>query len=124
MPAKRFSPAAIKTIDATGYFYIRAGDEHRFIAIWVVVVDARVFVRPWNDKAGGWYREFLENPIGAVKVGQQVVRVRARTVRSARLIDAVDEAYAAKYTSKANQPYVKGFATKKRKATTTELIPA
>ena len=124
MPAKRFSPAAAKKIHETGYFYIRAGDEHRFIAIWVVVVNGRVFVRPWNDKAAGWYRAFLENPIGAIKVGEKVVRVRARKVRSARLIDAVDEAYAAKYTSKANQPYVKGFATAKRKATTTELVPA
>jgi hypothetical protein len=124
MPAKRFGSAALKTIDATKYFYIRAGDDHRFIAIWVVVVDGRVFVRPWNDKAAGWYREFLENPIGAVKVGEKVVRVRARKVRSARLVDAVDEAYAAKYTSKANKPYVKGFATAKRQATTTELTPA
>jgi hypothetical protein len=124
MPPKRFSPTALKTIDATKYFYIRAGDEHKFIAVWVVVVDGRVFVRPWNDRATGWYRAFLENPDGAVKVGENVVRVRARKVRGARLIGAVDEAYAAKYTTKANQPYVKGFATKKRKATTTELVPA
>lgn len=124
MAGKRLSPAVAQTIDETKYFYIRAGGHHRFIAIWVVVVDGRVFVRPWNDKETGWYRAFLQDPDGAVKVGSRVVRVRALEVRSARLIDAVDRAYAAKYTTSANRPYVEGFATKKRKATTTELVPA
>ena len=56
---KRFSSSDAAAIDKTKYFYIRAGDDHRFIGIWVVVVDGRVLVRPWNDKAGGWYRAFL-----------------------------------------------------------------
>jgi len=37
--------------------------------------------------------------------------------------DAIDAAHAAKYTTKANQKYVKGFATPKRRATTLELLP-
>ena len=39
---------------------IRAGAEHRFIGIWAVVVDGRVFVRSWSLKPQGWYRTFLE----------------------------------------------------------------
>ena len=39
---------------------IRAGNRmHRFIGIWVVVVDDRVFVRSWSLKPQGWYRTFL-----------------------------------------------------------------
>jgi len=121
---KRFSPARAAAIDKIKYFYIRAGDDHRFVPIWVVVVDGRVLVRPWNDKPGGWYRAFLKNPRGAIKIGATEVSVRAQRVRSAKLSDAMDRAYAEKYTSKANQKYVKGFATAKRKATTTELVPA
>jgi hypothetical protein len=120
---KRFSAARAAAIDKTKYFYIRAGDEHRFIGIWVVVVNGRVFVRPWNDKSGGWYRAFLEDPRGAIRIGDTEVPVRARRVRGAKLIDAVDRAYAEKYTTKPNQKYVKGFATAKRRATTTELVP-
>jgi len=120
---KRFSPARVAAIDKIKYFYIRAGDDHRFVPIWVVVVDGRVLVRPWNDKPGGWYRAFLKNPRGAIKIGATEVPVRAMRVRSAKLSDAVDAAYGEKYTTKANQKYVKGFATAKRKATTTELVP-
>jgi hypothetical protein len=121
---RQFGAAALRTIDATKYFYVRGGADHRPIAIWVVVVDGRVFVRPWNDRAGGWYRAFLEDPRGSVRIGEREVPVRARKVRGETLNDAVDRAYSLKYTTKANEKYVKGFATARRRATTLELIPA
>jgi hypothetical protein len=120
---KRFPRATLETIDQTKYLYVRVGSEHRFIPIWVVVVDGRVLVRPWNDKAGGWYRAFQKDSRGAIKLGTKEVLVRARKLRGTKLIGAMDAAYAAKYTSKANLKYVKGFATMKRQATTTELTP-
>jgi len=44
---------------------IRAGTEpHRFIGIWAVVVDGRVFVRSWSLKPRSWYRTFREDPVG------------------------------------------------------------
>lgn len=121
---KRFPPAALAEIDKTKYVYIRAGTEHRFIPIWVVVVDGRVLVRPWNDKTSGWYRAFQKDPRGAIMVGEKEVTVNARKAPGTRLIAAMDAAYAAKYTTKANLKYVKGFATGKRQATTLELFPA
>jgi hypothetical protein len=117
-----FSAARAKAIDAIKYLYIRSGD-HRPIAIWVVVVGGRVIVRSWNDKPGGWYRSFLRNPLGAIRLGDSEVRVRAKRVRGARLLDDADDAYAAKYTSSANQKYVKGFRSAKRRSTTLELVP-
>ena len=119
----RFSPARTRVLNDTKYLYIRAGAEHRFIPIWVVVVDGRVFVRPWNDKAGGWYRAFLRNAAGTLRLEDSEVPVRARSVRGEKLNDAIDAAYAAKYTTKANQKYVKGFATAGRRATTLEVLP-
>ena len=120
---KHFSKAALETIHATKYFYLRAGDEHRFTPVWVVVVDGRVLVRPWNDKASGWYREFLKKRQGAIKLDGKEIAVRARRATGKRLNDAIDAGYAAKYTTKANQKYVKGFATAKRRATSLELTP-
>jgi len=119
---KRFSAARAKAIEAIKYLYIRSGD-HRPIAIWVVVVAGRVIVRSWNDKPGGWYRAFLAQPRGAIRVGETEVRVRAVPLRSARLLDAADAAYAAKYTSPANRKYVQGFRTAKRRVHTLELVP-
>ena len=119
---QRFSPAVLAGFEATKHLYIRAGD-HRFIPIWVIVVDGRVIVRSWNDKGDGWYRAFLSRPSGAVRIGDDEVRVRAVRLRSTRLNDAADAAYASKYTTKANAKYVKGFRSPKRKATTLELVP-
>lgn len=121
--ATRFSAAAARKIDAIKYFYLRAGDAHRFTPVWVVVVAGRVFVRPWNDRATGWYRTFRADPRGAVKIGERVIRVRARPARGERLNDSVDAAYSGKYDTKANLEYVKGFATARRRATTLELLP-
>ena len=120
---QRFPDAIAKALDATKYLHLRAGDEHPFIWIWVVVADGRVFVRPWNDKASGWYREMLKTKRGAIVVDNKELLVRAVKARGAKVIGSVDDGYAKKYTTKANQRYVKGFATAKRKATTLELVP-
>ncbi len=103
--------------------YIRVGDAHRFVPIWVVVVDGRILVRPWNNRAASWYRAFLEQPLGTVRIGDREIPVRARTVRGVKLNDAMDVAYGEKYDTRANEKYVKGFATAKRRATTLELLP-
>ena len=121
---RHFSSSVLVGLNATKYFYIRAGDAHRFIAIWVVVVGSRVLVRSWNDKPGGWYRAFVAERTGHIRVGTREVPVRARPVRGKRLLDAMDAAYAAKYQTPANLKYVKGFATPRRRATTLELVPA
>jgi hypothetical protein len=116
-----FSSDILAAFAATKYLYIRSGD-HRFILIWVVVVDGRVIVRSWNDKASGWYQAFLEEPSGDVKIDGEELPVRAVRLRSPKLNDAADHAYAAKYTTKANRKYVEGFKKARRKAATLELV--
>ena len=117
---KRFPPSIIAAFDACKYLYIRSGD-HRFIGIWVVVVEGRVLVRSWNDKPSGWYRAFLKHPRGNVRLSKNGddIPIRASRPRGARLLDA----YAAKYDTKSNLPFVKGFRAPERKATTLELLP-
>ena len=119
---KPFTSAQVSTIAATKYLYIRAGDDHRFIPIWVVVVDDKVLVRPWNNKKTSWFNMFLTVRNGAIRIGDAEVPVRTHRVRGKKLNDAMDRAYAEKYTTKANQPYVKGFATAKRRANTLALV--
>ncbi len=120
--AERFPPHTLAAFAATKYIYIRSGD-HRYILVWVVVVEDRVIVRSWNDKPTGWYRAFLAQPSGHVKLNEKEVAVRAVCLRSARLNDAADTAYAAKYTTKADLKWVEGFKTAARKACTLELLP-
>jgi hypothetical protein len=123
--ARRFSRQVIAAIDASKILGIRAGarSAHKFTGVWPIVVDGRLFARSWTMKAGGWYRTFLEDPVGTLQVGERQMATRARRVRGSRLIAAIEEAYAAKYATPASQKYVRGFRTARRRETTTEFVP-
>ena len=126
MPARRTLPSSVvRAIDESSILGVRAGarSDHRFIGIWAVVVDGRVFARSWTLKPGGWYRTFLEDPLGAIQVGKRTVRVRAVPVPSERLRDAVERAYAEKYPTPGSRKYVRGFRSKRRRDTTVEFVP-
>jgi hypothetical protein len=121
--ARRFSGRILAQLDASSYLKIRVGREHRFIGLWVVVVNGRVFVRSWNDKPSGWYRASQAEPRGAILIGDREIRIRARKATSQRIVVAVEAAYAAKYTTPASRQYVLGFKRARRRATNTELVP-
>jgi hypothetical protein len=123
--SKRFTRPVLSAIHASKILGVRAGfrSDHRFIGIWAVVVDGRVFARSWTSKPGGWYRTFLEDPRGALQVGERQVRIRAVPVRSERIRDAIERAYAEKYPTPGSVQYVRGFKTPLRRATTTEFVP-
>ena len=118
-----FSRAVVEALDKAQIIGVRAGREHKYTGVWVVVVEGRVFARSWSDKPTGWYRAFLEEPLGSIKVGETERRVRARPTRSERLRDAVSAAYGEKYDTKASQKWVRGFARPTRVANTMEFVP-
>jgi len=122
---KQLSRPVIAAADAAKIMGIRAGDktDHRFTGVWPVVIDGRLFARSWTLTKGGWYRSFLDDPIGVIQVGDREVRIRARQVKSERLRDAVEEGYAEKYPTKASQKYVRGFRTPRRREATIEFVP-
>jgi hypothetical protein len=102
---------------------VRSGMDHRFTGVWVVVVKDRVFVRSWDDKPNGWHRAFLKDSKGAIQVSGREIAIRAKKVGGERLMEAIEEAYAEKYNTKASLKYVRGFRLKKRRMTTTEIVP-
>lgn len=126
MKAKRGFPKDLVSAIRDGKILgIRAGMKpHRVIGIWAVVVENRVFVRSWSMKERSWYRTFLEEPRGIIVVDGREIPVRAVFTRSERLKDAVDQAYREKFNTPGSQHFVRGFAHKKRRNTTTELVPA
>jgi hypothetical protein len=122
---RRLSRTVAAAIDASKILGIRAGarSTHRFIGVWPVVIGGRVFGRSWSLKPDGWYRTFLEDPRGSIQVGSREVRVRAVAVRSERIRDAVERAYAAKYPTPGSRKFVRGFRTKRRRDATIEFVP-
>ena len=126
MKAKRtFSDDVLGAIQARKILGLRAGRQpHRFMRIWAVVVEGRVFVRSWSLKPRSWYRTFLKDPHGAVQIADQEIDVRAIHTRSERLKDAVDRAYLEKYNTPGSIKYAQDLGRAKSRATTTELVPA
>src|SRR5829696_1669849 len=122
--ARRFPGPEIEELAKAKILGVRAGAEHRYTGVWVVVVEGRAFVRPWNDKPTGWYRAFLAQPLGSVQLAGREIAVRGRRLRSERLRDAVTRAYGEKYDTKASEKWVRGFAEPGRAANTLELLPA
>src|SRR4051812_32508791 len=122
---RRFPDDVLTTIDARKMLRIRAGTQpHRFIGIWAVVVEGRVFVRSWSLEPRSWYRTFLEEPAGAIQVGDREIPVRAVRTRSERLKAAVDRAYLEKYNTPGSIKYAQDLGGETSRATTTELVPS
>ena len=122
---KRLSRPVVAAADAAKIMGIRAGakSDHKFIGVWPIVVDGRVFARSWTQSRGGWFTTFAEDPLGVIQVGDREIRIRAVSVKSERIRDKIEDAYAEKYDTKASQKYVRGFRTPRRRDTTTEFVP-
>lgn len=121
---RRLSRPLVSALEQAKIIGLRAGlEEHRFLGVWVVIVDGRAFVRPYFNERGGWYQVFGEEPRGVLQVGDREVPIRTKPARGERLIDAIDAAYAAKYPTPGALKWVKGFRTPSRRARTLELLP-
>jgi hypothetical protein len=122
--AKKFTKPVLEALREKKYVYIRSGVEHRFIPVWPVVVADRLFIRSWTMKKDGWTAAFRAEPNGAIRVGERVVRVKARRVTSETLNAAIDRGYREKFNTESNLKYARGLTRGKRRTTTTELVPA
>ena len=73
--ARRFSKPVVAALDASKILGVRSGTAHRFTAVWVVVVDSRVFARPWDHSATSWYDAFLEEPLGTISAASVTISI-------------------------------------------------
>ena len=121
---RRFTDDILAAVRDGKILGIRAGTEpHRFIGIWAVVVEGRVFVRSWSLKPRSWYRTFLEEPCGTINIDGREIAARAVRTRSERLKTAVSQAYLEKYKTPGSIKYARDMGRAKSRATTTELVP-
>jgi hypothetical protein len=125
MKAKKGFPRQILAAIHEGKILgIRIGSQpHRFIGIWAVVVEDRVFIRSWSLKRQGWYQTALQEPHGAIQVAGREIPIRTVHTRSERLKEAVDGAYLEKYNMPGSLKYARDLGRAKSRATTMELLP-
>ena len=120
---RRFPTEVIEALRRAKILGVRAGSEHRYTGVWLVVVQDRVFVRSWNDHPTGWYRAFLAENRGSIHFSDREIEVRASRPRTDRLLEAVSAALGEKYHTKASQKWVQGFAEPERAVNTLEFLP-
>ena len=119
----RFDSEIVEAFRKAKIMGVRAGTEHKYTGVWVVVVDDRVFARSWSDKPSGGFQAFRKQRSGMVQIGDLEVSVRGKAVRSARIRDAVTAAFGEKYPTKGSRKWVEGFAEPARVANTIEFVP-
>lgn len=121
---RRFGPEALAALREGKILGLRAGTQpHRFIGLWVVVVEGRVFVRSWSLSPDGWHSALRREPRGTIQVLDEEIPVRATRTRSERLNALVDRAYLEKYHTPGSVKYARDLGRAKSRATTTELTP-
>lgn len=121
---RQFSTEMLAILRKSKGLRIRAGTgEHRLIGIWFVMVQDSVFVRSWNVKPDGWYRTFLKQLRGTIRVADCEIAVRATRIANKSLRDAIDRAYLEKYNTAGALKYAKDLGSAKSRATTIELTP-
>lgn len=122
--SKHFDKDTVAALHEGKALRIRAGTEsHRFVGIWVVVVEGRAFVRSSSLKPRSWYRTFLKDPRGAIQIAGREISIRAVQTRNERLKRAVDRAYLEKYNTPGYLKYARDLGHAKSRATTSELVP-
>src|SRR4051812_25965707 len=65
---RRFPKATVAGLARAKILGVRAGAEHRYTGVWVVVVGGRAFVRSWNDEPTGWYRALRAEPLWSIQL--------------------------------------------------------
>ncbi len=82
----------------------------RFLQIWMVEVNQRVFARSWNKSARSWFTAFLEEGAGQIKFGESIFNVTGQKLASdAQMTALINQAYLAKYNQPYNVSYAKGI---------------
>lgn len=126
MGKKPFPGDVLTAIQKDRILGIRAGTNsaHRIIGIWAVVVDGRVFVRSYQLKPGGWWQTLVKDPHGEIFVSgrKRGIKIRALTVKSEKMKEAVSAAYGEKYNTRGSVGYVEAMSRSPSRDATMELV--
>jgi hypothetical protein len=114
-----FDAATLSTLNATQEVGIRAGgDNARPVIIWVVVVKDAVFVRSVRGARGKWYVAARDSGRAILEINGRRFPVRVSPVADPAMVEAVSQAFLAKY---ATSPYAKSIVAAATLPTTLRL---
>lgn len=113
----------IQCINNTDITTIRQGEKHKFIDMWMVVVDDRIFARSWRGAKNGWYYKFLKDSKGAIQCGDKFYEIEGIVPNDLdELNQKINEAYTQKYGNGEYPKIAKEMIEPERMNRTLELI--
>jgi len=91
---------ALSCIEETITTKIRQGYTHRFIDMWMVIVDKRVFSRSVEGTSTGWYAKFLGDKNGEIQCGDETYQIHGIVPTDVQEFNPrISEAYLTKYST-------------------------
>jgi hypothetical protein len=99
-----FDAATLTLFHDANEVRIRPPGTSRGIIIWIVAVGDALFVRSFLGPDAGWYKSVRAKGEATLEHGRRKVAVRASAVADRKTIDAVSQAYLAKYASSSYAP--------------------
>lgn len=116
--------AILDKISQNYYTGIRAGSRRdTFLEIWMVVIQNRIFARSWGFAEKSWYNTFLQENLGALKVDENIVPIRALIPNDLSIItEEINIAYLTKYDCGQSSYYARNMVTKDHAEKTMEFI--
>lgn len=119
---RTFDDAFLEAIETKELIGVRGGaGEHRFLPIWMVAVDGRVFARSWSRLQRSWRTAFDEDGVGMIDTGDTKTAVNGAPVTDAALNARIDDAYRRKY---GDQQGVRDIVRPVSVVTTIEFLPS
>lgn len=97
----------------------RDGTLYQWTPIWVVRVDQDLYIRSGGGPNGGWYRHATAGP-AQIRVNGREHTVALEHQTDQRLVQAVDDAYKAKYGA---SPFLSALLSNDARTTTTRVLP-
>ncbi len=102
---------------------IKGGTQRdKFLKIWMVNVNGRIFARTWEKSKNGWFSILLEEGKGEVKYSDKVIKIEAKRNNNFEINKLIDQAYLKKYNQPQNIEYAKGITQREYTEFTVELF--
>ena len=103
---------------------IKGGIEReKFLQIWMVEVNNRVFARSWNKSEKSWFTEIERTGIGQIKYGNQIIQINgSRLSNESNIHELINQRYLARYYQAENQFYSRGITKSEYKNYTMEFF--
>ena len=95
---------------------------NKFLEIWMVNVNGRVFARTWAKSERSWFNSLIEEEVGEIKYNGKVIKIGAVRNNDPEINKLIDNAYLQKYNQPENIKYAKGITQKEYSEYTVELF--